>query len=406
MMDELELFRSIRDTWLNRVTQNMARGLGLRQNLRDQLVEFCDRLEQALETGEQEWLNPVIENWAIALTETDLENNTSELVAFVQELLLITHQICGESLPDHDAMHLMGALLPSFSHAFQRAAQYETQAKVIYITHQLDEVRMTLEKLDQRKSDFIAVAAHELRSPLTLLDGYASMLRESLEQRHANQVEVGLLDGISSGTRRLHTIVEDMLDVSLIDNNLMELTFQPVWFNRLFTALKNEFKKIVADRNQSLEFRDFDGSDDMTFGDPARLLQVFRNLISNAVKFTPDGGKIWIDGRKLPGFIEITTADTGIGIATEDQETIFEKFGSLGDISLHSTGPTKFKGGGPGLGLHICKGIVEAHGGAIWVESPGCDEHHCPGSTFHVLLPLLSEPPDDKLARLFADHKL
>ncbi|HQN44188.1 MAG TPA: hypothetical protein PLA25_08640, partial [Anaerolineaceae bacterium] len=110
-MDELELFRSIRDTWLNRVTQNMARGSGLRQNLRDQLVEFCDRLEQAMETGEQEWLNPVIESWAIALTETDLENNTSELVAFVQELMIITHQICGETLPDHDAMQLIGALL-------------------------------------------------------------------------------------------------------------------------------------------------------------------------------------------------------------------------------------------------------------------------------------------------------
>jgi len=331
--------------------------------------------------------------------------NLSELVIFVQELMMTTYRVCGEALSEDEAMRLFGALLPSFSHAFQRSAQYETQAKVIYITHQLDEVRLTLEQLDKRKSDFIAVAAHELRTPLTLLDGYASMLRESLEQRKASQVEMGLLNGISSGTRRLHTIVEDMLDVSLIDNNLMELTFQPVWFNRLFTALRNEFGKIVAERNQSLEFKEFDGSSEMTFGDPARLLQVFRNLLSNAVKFTPAGGKIWVDGRKLPGFIEITTSDTGIGIAMEDQESIFEKFSSLGDISLHSTGPTKFKGGGPGLGLHICKGIVEAHGGAIWVESTGCDEHACPGSTFHVLLPLLSEPPDDKLARLFADEK-
>jgi signal transduction histidine kinase len=405
MMDELQLLRGIRDIWLNRVTQEMARGSGLRQNLRDQLEDFFNRLEQALDTGEQAWLNPVLENWAIALTETDLENNLSELVIFVQELMMTTYRVCGEALSEDEAMRLFGALLPSFSHAFQRSAQYETQAKVIYITHQLDEVRLTLEQLDKRKSDFIAVAAHELRTPLTLLDGYASMLRESLEQRKASQVEMGLLNGISSGTRRLHTIVEDMLDVSLIDNNLMELTFQPVWFNRLFTALRNEFGKIVAERNQSLEFKEFDGSSEMTFGDPARLLQVFRNLLSNAVKFTPDGGKIWVDGRKLPGFIEITTSDTGIGIAMEDQESIFEKFSSLGDISLHSTGPTKFKGGGPGLGLHICKGIVEAHGGAIWVESTGCDEHACPGSTFHVLLPLLSEPPDDKLARLFADEK-
>lgn len=139
----------------------------------------------------------------------------------------------------------------------------------------------------------------------------------------------------------------------------------------------------------------------MLFGDPERLYQAFRNILSNAIKYTPDGGKVTVGGRLLPGFIEVTITDTGIGISAEDQETIFEKFSQLGNASLHSSGKTKFKGGGPGLGLPIARGIVEAHGGAIWVESDGHDEKCCPGSTFHVLLPIRTEPPDPKYARLF-----
>ncbi len=138
----------------------------------------------------------------------------------------------------------------------------------------------------------------------------------------------------------------------------------------------------------------------MIYADPDRLLQVFRNVLTNAIKYTPDGGRISIDGRKLPGFIEIVVRDSGIGINPQDHSIIFDKFTRLGNISLHSSGKTKFKGGGPGLGLHIARGIIEAHGGAIWAESPGYDEEKKPGSTFHIIMPHLSAPPESRLARL------
>lgn len=97
----------------------------------------------------------------------------------------------------------------------------------------------------------------------------------------------------------------------------------------------------------------------------------------------------------------MTASDNGIGISAEYQETILEKFDQSGNASLHFSRRTKFKGGGPGLGLPIAKGIIEAHGGAIWVESNGHDEKSCPGSTFHILLPVSTEPPDPKFAKLF-----
>ena len=183
---------------------------------------------------------------------------------------------------------------------------------------------------------------------------------------------------------------------------MLSLNFQPVWLNRLLSVLGDEFYPVARERGQTLEIKSFPGCDMMTFGDNERLFQALRNVISNSIKYTPDGGNILVDGRILPGFIEVTVTDTGIGIDPEDHSSIFEKFGRLGSVSLHSSGKTKFKGGGPGLGLPITKGIIEAHGGAIWVESDGYDERKCPGATFHILFPLHKTPPDDKSAKLFS----
>lgn len=140
--------------------------------------------------------------------------------------------------------------------------------------------------------------------------------------------------------------------------------------------------------------------------DTERLYQAIHNIVVNAIKYTPDGGRITISGRLLPGFVEVTVADTGIGIAPENQELIFGKFDQLGNALLHSSGKTKFKGGGPGLGLPIARGIIEAHGGTIWVESEGYDEVRCPGSTFHILIPLRTETAETTLSRLLQRDSL
>jgi signal transduction histidine kinase len=162
-----------------------------------------------------------------------------------------------------------------------------------------------------------------------------------------------------------------------------------------------EFVSVADSRKITFTNNDFEGSDVLFYADPERLYQVYRNILSNAFKYTPDGGRIVIDGRLLPGFVEVTITDTGIGIDPVEHLRIFEKFGRLGNVSLHSSGKTKFKGGGPGLGLPIAKGIIEAHGGTIWVESEGYSEEKCPGATFHTLLPIRKEPPDETTRELF-----
>jgi signal transduction histidine kinase len=258
----------------------------------------------------------------------------------------------------------------------------------------LDQANRHLERLDKTKSDFISIASHELRTPLTLISGASQMLLDDHEIQKS-KYHKQLLEKIHNGTGRLHEIVDSMLDVAKIDTRALELEPQPVSLSSLIQSVCEEIEKSTNERQQTIETRNLEALPSVT-ADIQALRKVFHHLIINAIKYTPDGGKITISGREvepnlsdLPkGGVEITVSDTGIGIEPRYQELIFTKFYQTGELALHSSGKTKFKGGGPGLGLAIARGIVEAHQGRIWVESPGCDEQKCPGSQFHVVLPL------------------
>jgi signal transduction histidine kinase len=400
-MEESGLLRTLHPTWVQRTTQALAKGTGVRENLKLELERFFELLVEAVKTSDPTCLDSILSEWTTSMTEAELTvDQGSSITQLIREIMRFTWQICVEILEPQAALGLTTALVPPFSFAFEKVSLYEGQVRVNFVSSQLKQAQSNLERLDQSKSDFISVAAHELRTPLTLVEGYTSMLREMREPQGLGQDEIQLINGIQNGTRRLKNIVDDMIDVSMLDNHLLQLNFQPVWINRLLQILQMELEVAAAERSQRFCIKDFPGSAEMTFADPERLLQVLRNVLTNAVKYTPDGGEILVDGRKLPGFIEVIIEDTGIGIDPEDQSIIFEKFTRLGSISLHSSGKTKFKGGGPGLGLHIARGIIEAHGGAIWVESPGHNERTNPGSTFHILLPIRNAPPDSQLGLL------
>jgi signal transduction histidine kinase len=258
----------------------------------------------------------------------------------------------------------------------------------------LDQANRHLERLDKTKSDFISIASHELRTPLTLISGASQMLLEDPDIEN-NEYHEQLLSKIHTGTVRLHEIIDTMLDMAKIDTRALSLEPQPISLDRLIHSVYEELSQDAEERGQAVVFEDLEALPSIT-ADMVALKKVFYHLIINAIKYTPDGGQITISGRQaepnasdLPrGGVEIIVSDTGIGIDPRFHELIFAKFYQTGELELHSSGKTKFKGGGPGLGLAIARGIVEAHHGRIWVESPGYDEVNCPGSKFHVILPL------------------
>jgi signal transduction histidine kinase len=392
--------KEIRKSWIIRVTNSMARGTGVREDFQGQLQRFFDLLTQAVDTGDPAWVGPILSDWSASLTQSDLRMGEKNITAVLNQMLMITYELVREDLTEKEAMDVIGAILPVFTFALEKAALFEMETRVAYISNELTEIQSKMERLDRSKSNFISVAAHELRTPLTLIEGYTAMMNEIAKANSLSRMDT-LIEGVNIGIRRLRNLINDMIDVSLIDNHLLALTFQPFWLNQLLGLARTELTSSINARKHTFDLHPFPGIDQMLFGDPERLYQAFHNILGNAIKYTPDGGTIIVDGRILPGFIEVTIADTGIGITPEDQETIFEKFNQLGNASLHSSDKIKFKGGGPGLGLPIARGIIEAHGGTIWVESEGHNEKLCPGSIFHVLLPIRTEPPDPKFAKLF-----
>ena len=259
-----------------------------------------------------------------------------------------------------------------------------------------------LRQLDQAKLDFIQIAAHELRTPLTVIQGYADVLRHNAALQ-SDPAMAEVVEGIIRGTARLHEIVNGMLDISRIDTETLKVSRVPVLLSSIFADLKTEFWSDLQARNLTFEIKQI-GDVPYIEADPALIQKIFYQLISNAIKYTPDGGAITVtywqtNVEGMGPAVAVEVRDTGIGIDPQHHELIFEKFYQIGEVALHSSGKTSFKGGGPGLGLALVKGAVEAHGGMVWVESEGCDEEKCPGSAFKVLLPLRApqeEAPAEK----------
>lgn len=260
-------------------------------------------------------------------------------------------------------------------------------------TEELNRAYTILEKLDQTKSDFIKVSAHELRTPITVIKGYAQVLSTVPALKEDESSEL-MLAGILSGVTRMHRVVNSMLDVAKIDSNTLEVVHEELYLMDIFQKLSGSLAENVRQRRLSLSLdTSLEGLTAVT-GDPNLLEKLFFALLTNAIKYTPDGGQIVVSGKEIPpaatapAWVEITVADSGIGVNPDQHELIFEKFYQTGELDLHSSGLTKFMGGGPGLGLAIARGIVEAHEGDIWVESHGRDQKTFPGSKFIVRLPV------------------
>lgn len=252
-----------------------------------------------------------------------------------------------------------------------------------------------LQRLEEAKSGFLTIASHELKTPLTLIRGYANMLSALSDEDLRSQERIAYItEGLIRGAGRLRQIIDDMTDVSRIDAQSLNLQWRRCSLAHVIGLAVIQIAPAAEERRQTIAVQPLDGLPGIE-GDGQRLCQALRNVLENAIKYTPDGGQISVSAQladsesATPQCVELVIKDQGIGIALENQDLIFGKFSRLGDADLHSSSRVQFKGGGPGLGLTITRGIIEAHGGKVWVESEGYDEKRCPGSQFHIRLPLM-----------------
>ena len=231
-----------------------------------------------------------------------------------------------------------------------------------------------LEAASRHKSEFLANMSHELRTPLNAITGFSEVLLERMFGE-INPKQTEYLQDILSSGRHLLSLINDILDLSKIEAGRMELTAAtfhvPLALENAVTLVKER----AARHGIGLDI-DVDPRLGAFVGDERKIKQVLLNLLSNAVKFTPEGGRIGVKAALADGVVEISISDTGIGIAPEDQEAIFEEFRQVGSDEAR-------KREGTGLGLTLTKKFVEMHGGRIWVESEVGR-----GSTFRFTLPM------------------
>ena len=245
----------------------------------------------------------------------------------------------------------------------------------VRLLRELDEKSRQLEAASQHKSEFLANMSHELRTPLNAIIGFSEVLSDRMFGELNEKQEEYLKDIYASGTHLL-SLINDILDLSKIEAGRMELELTDF---DLPTAIDNALTLVgerAARRGITLE-KSVDPRLGQVGADERKVRQVVLNLLSNAIKFTPEGGRIEVGAVRKDGLVEISVSDTGVGIAPEDQETVFEEFRQVG------TADKKVEG--TGLGLTLCRKFVERHGGKIWVKSE-LDV----GSTFTFSLPLRS----------------
>jgi signal transduction histidine kinase len=230
-----------------------------------------------------------------------------------------------------------------------------------------------LEVASQHKSEFLANMSHELRTPLNAIIGFSEVLTDRMFGELNEKQEEYLKDIYASGTHLL-SLINDILDLSKIEAGRMELELPDF---DLPTALDNALTLVrerAGRRSITLQM-----GVDVRLGkvraDERKIRQVVLNLLSNAIKFTPEGGRIEVGAVPKDGSVEVSVSDTGIGIAPEDQEKVFEEFRQVGTAEK--------KAEGTGLGLTLCRKFIELHGGRIWVKSElGV------GSTFTFTIPV------------------
>ncbi len=271
------------------------------------------------------------------------------------------------------------SLIKSISKEVQRREELESLSnKIVETNIQLREANQKLKKLDKAKSEFISIASHQLRTPLTAIKGYLSMIKEKTYGDLNPEVEAKMGDVLKSTDRLIH-LVNDLLSVSRIESGKIELEFGSYDIAEFIRTTVDELKINAEEENLYLKLETNIESYQIQM-DEVRMRQVVLNIIDNAIKYTSEGGiTIRLNLQKIASgkdSIIIEISDTGEGMTQKDIKNIFNSFarGSAGDI-MHTEGA--------GLGLYIAKKFVDMHKGNIWIKSKGKGE----GTTFFIELP-------------------
>lgn len=318
------------------------------------------------------------------------DGSTTAVLRTVVPIILRDRRYLLESFVDISERKQMEVVTQRANEALKQRSDQLEQNHVLMLSmlDDLEKSRAALQQASERtrqlaaaaeaanhaKSEFLAAMSHELRTPLNAIIGFSEILRDGTFGA-LNAKQSRYADNVLTAGRHLLSLINDILDLSKVEAGKMKLTPAQVNLRELLNHALTMVREAASKHNLTLRM---ELADDITLHcDERKIKQVLFNLLANATKFTPDGGRITISAEKGAEEIRVSVADTGIGIKPEDQEYIFKEF-----AQVDSTYGRKHQG--TGLGLALCQKLLSLHGGRIWVESAGEGQ----GSTFRFTLPL------------------
>lgn len=280
------------------------------------------------------------------------------------ESILPTNNPVEEFEVEHDFPHIGRKLMLLNAHRVELEGQYRD--RILIAIEDITERR----EIERRKDDFLSIASHELKTPLTTIKGYVQIMQRLLPADVSEKFK-DILRKTGVYVERLNSLIAELLDVSRIQTGNIELHREPFYFDK---AIHEAVENMQA-ANPGYDLIIKGKGVEQYNGDESHIIQVINNLLSNAIKYSPDAKEVEIYLSRVSNFIKVAVKDQGMGIKLDDQKKIFDRFFRVGEIQQRFPGM--------GIGLYICDQIIKNHGGSLWVESePG------KGATFSFTLPV------------------
>ncbi|PLX27487.1 hypothetical protein C0583_02955 [Candidatus Parcubacteria bacterium] len=297
-------------------------------------------------------------------------------------LLVLGQKESGDMYNDED-LQVLSIISAQSAIAIENAMLYEEtrsfgermEAEVKKATKDLRLANERLKKLDAAKSEFISIASHQLRTPLTVIKGYISMMLEGSFGEFPD-ISRDSLEKVFESNERLISLVENLLNISRIESGRLKFTYTEIQLEKMIESVIWEIKRNAEDKGIKLEFKKPNIPLSKVMIDEEKIRQVVMNLIDNAVKYT-NKGRVVVTLKEKDNALVFSVKDNGIGISKDDMPNMFKKFSRGTTASLEHTE-------GTGLGLLVAKQMIEYHDGKIWAESEGEDK----GTTFTFVLPI------------------
>jgi PAS domain S-box-containing protein len=265
---------------------------------------------------------------------------------------------------EHDFPHIGKKLMLLNAYRIELEGQYKDQ--ILLAIEDITERR----EIERRKDDFLSIASHELKTPLTTIKGFVQVL-ERIKPKNVGEKFDQTLSKVALYIDRLNNLIAELLDVSRIRSGNIQLHHERFDFDKMVAEAIENLRASAGTHQVVLSGK----VGTAVMGDESHITQVINNLVSNAIKYGPDSSEVGVHVSRVGEFVKLTVSDKGIGISPEDQRKVFERFFRSGEIQKHYPGM--------GIGLYICEQIVKNHGGTIWVNS-----EKGKGSTFSFTIPI------------------